>query len=97
SKRDWSSDVCSSDLKGDGTLELVDGPLLQHAKLAREYPDLDFVLVIEEFNRGNPAQALGEMLTLLEHTKRTESEALELTYKHDRSEERRVGEQRGGR
>src|SRR5699024_1013840 len=86
SKRDWSSDVCSSDLKGDGTLELVDGPLLQHAELAREYPDLDFVLVVEEFNRGNPAQALGEMLTLLERTKRTESEALELTYKHDAEE-----------
>lgn len=72
--------------KGDGTLDLVDGPLLQHAELAREYPDLDFVLVIEEFNRGNPAQTLGEMLTLLEHTKRTESEALELTYKHDAEE-----------
>lgn len=68
---------------GDGTLELVDGPLLQHAELARKDPDIPHVIIIEEFNRGNPAQALGEMLTLLEHTKRTEREALELTYTRD--------------
>ncbi len=68
---------------GDGTLELVDGPLLQHAELARQDPDIPHVMIIEEFNRGNPAQALGEMLTLLEHTKRSEREALELTYTRD--------------
>lgn len=66
-----------------GTLELVDGPLLQHANRARDYPDIEHVLIIEEFNRGNPAQALGEMLTLLENTKRSEHEALELTYMHE--------------
>lgn len=68
---------------GNGTLELVDGPLLQHAELARKHPDIPHVIIIEEFNRGNPAQALGEMLTLLGHTKRTEREALELTYTRD--------------
>lgn len=65
---------------GNGTLELVDGPLLHHAELARKEPGIPHVIIIEEFNRGNPAQALGEMLTLLEHTKRSEREALELTY-----------------
>lgn len=64
----------------DGMLTLVDGPLVQHAERARKNPQLDHVLVIEEFNRGNPAHALGEMLTLLESTKRTAEEALELTY-----------------
>lgn len=63
-----------------GTLTLVDGPLLQHAHRAREHPRTPHVLVIEEFNRGNPAHALGEMLTLLESTKRSADEALELTY-----------------
>jgi 5-methylcytosine-specific restriction protein B len=65
---------------GDGQLTLVDGPLLQHAERARDYPDIPHVMIIEEFNRGNPAQALGEMLTLLERTKRNEEDALELIY-----------------
>lgn len=67
----------------DGKLDLVDGPLLQHAERARTNPDVEHVLIIEEFNRGNPAQALGEMLTLLENTKRSSREALELTYMYD--------------
>lgn len=65
---------------GDGTLTLVDGPLLEHAERARQYPDIPHVVVIEEFNRGNPGQALGEMLTLLERSKRNPADALELTY-----------------
>lgn len=64
----------------DGRLQLADGPLLQHAERARQNKDIPHVLLIEEFNRGNPAQALGEMLTLLETTKRDQAEALELTY-----------------
>nr|WP_183373008.1 AAA family ATPase [Gordonia humi] len=68
---------------GDGRLTLVDGPLLQHAARARTAPDIPHVIVIEEFNRGNPAQALGEMLTLLERSKRTAADALELTYMRD--------------
>ena len=65
---------------GDGHLSLVDGPLLKTIEDAGKEPSLDFVVVIEEINRGNPAQILGEMLTLLEADKRTPLEALALSY-----------------
>ncbi len=65
---------------GVGRLVLTDGPLLQHAKRARDHPDTLHVLIIEEINRGNPAQAFGEMLTLIEATKRSPSDALSLSY-----------------
>ena len=66
---------------GDGKLDLVDGILMQAIEAAKSEPDLPFVLVIEEINRGNPAQIFGEMLTLLEDTKRRRSEGMELAYR----------------
>ena len=66
---------------GDGKLTLVDGPLLEMVKKAKAQPETKFVMVIEEINRGNPAQILGEMLTLLEADKRTPAEGLELSYR----------------
>jgi 5-methylcytosine-specific restriction enzyme B len=66
---------------GEGRLKLVDGILMQAIKAAASEPDRPFVLVIEEINRGNPAQIFGEMLTLLEDTKRSPSEAIELAYR----------------
>jgi hypothetical protein len=57
-----------------GTLELVDGIFLQAIQAAR-YDKAPFVLIIEEINRGNPAQVFGEMLTLLENTKRGPDES----------------------
>jgi len=66
---------------GEGRLSLVDGILMQAIEAAASEPDRPFVLVIEEINRGNPAQIFGEMLTLLEDTKRSPSEAIELAYR----------------
>ena len=66
---------------GDGKLALVDGVLMEAIEAAASEPDRPFVLVIEEINRGNPAQIFGEMLTLLEDTKRRPSEAMELAYR----------------
>lgn len=65
---------------GDGKLDLVDGPFLQMINAAKNDLESSSVIVIEEINRGNPAQIFGEMLTLLESDKRNEDEALELSY-----------------
>lgn len=66
---------------GDGKLSLIDGPFMEMVNAALKAPSSKFVVVIEEINRGNPAQILGEMLTLLEADKRTPTEALELCYR----------------
>jgi len=71
---------------GDGKLTLVDGPFMEMIKAAAEDPKARYVVVIEEINRGNPAQIFGEMLTLLEADKRTPNEALELSYKRSDGE-----------
>lgn len=73
---------------GDGRLTLVDGPFVEMMKAAAKEPTVRHVVVIEEINRGNPAQIFGELLTLLEADKRTPNEALELSYR--RSDDERV-------
>ena len=74
----------------DGRLSLIDGVFLQAVEVARQArtnPSLPpYVVVIEEINRGNPAQVFGEMLTLLERDKRHAEEAMELAYPHERGE-----------
>ena len=64
----------------EGKLDLIDGPFLQMIDTAKDDPDSKYAIIIEEINRGNPAQIFGEMLTLLESDKRNEDEALELSY-----------------
>lgn len=65
---------------GEGKLSLVDGVFMEAIKSASKDPASKFVVVIEEINRGNPAQIFGELLTLLEAGKRKPSEALELCF-----------------
>jgi 5-methylcytosine-specific restriction protein B len=65
---------------GSGNLSLHDGVFMQMVKAALENPAQSYVLVIEEINRGNPAQIFGELLTLLEAGKRTPRDAMQLCY-----------------
>ena len=71
---------------GSGTLDLIDGPFLKVVNDAKRDATNDYVVVIEEINRGNPAQIFGEMLTLLESDKRGSEEALALSYSRDSQE-----------
>ena len=72
--------------QGDGRLELVDGPFLKLCDTARQDPDGEYVMVIEEINRGNPASIFGELLTLLEADKRDPNQAMTLAYSRDENE-----------
>lgn len=52
---------------GTASFRLTDGPLKRLATEAAASPDEQFVLVIDEFNRGNLSKVLGECYFLLEY------------------------------
>lgn len=57
---------------------VVNGPLVRIAEEARLAPEQQFVLLIDEINRGNVAKILGEALSLMEGDKRDPKHKVQL-------------------
>ena len=63
-----------------GQFHRKDGVFLQLCEDARQEPDADFFLIIDEINRGNLGKIFGELMMLIEADKRGEEYRVQLTY-----------------
>ncbi|SNQ52188.1 putative restriction enzyme [Frankia canadensis] len=57
-------------VSGGLTLERQDGAFMRICKAAQAAPDVPYLLIIDEINRGDLPRILGEIVTLLERDKR---------------------------
>lgn len=69
-----------------GDLVLKDGTFLQFCKRAEEDPGNPYVVFIDEINRANVSQVFGEVLSLIEVTKRDAKFAVDLAYSHEKGD-----------
>lgn len=63
-----------------GGFELRNGTFHRFCRRAAARPQHDYVFIIDEINRGNLSKIFGELMMLIEHDKRGEDYAVQLTY-----------------
>lgn len=68
---------------GDGGFRLQNGSFHQFVDAALAKPDLPFVFIIDEINRGNLSKVFGELMMLIEPDKRSSEFAIPLSYSSD--------------
>ena len=66
-----------------GGFTLRDGHFYEFCRRAQADPEHDYVLVIDEINRGNLSRIFGELMVLLEPDKRGARFAMPLTYSNE--------------
>ena len=74
-------------VKGDQMVfERQDGPFLEVCKKARANPEIDYVMLIDEINRGNLSRVFGELLMLIEADKRKPEFGVNLQHRREDDE-----------
>ena len=63
-----------------GGFKLRNGVFFEFCKRAEQQPNIRFVFIIDEINRGNLSRIFGELLVLIEPDKRGPDHAISLTY-----------------